>query len=148
MRRWLIVLVSVVVVLGMAGGSFFGGMAYERSRQSNLQSRFFAERGIAPGGFPMATPRAFAEGGGGAPNSPFGRGASGTIKSLEGDTLLLSTAEDVTTVALNDDTVILHMVSGGRDLLQPGVRIIVSGERDESGVIHASSIQVLVEDQP
>ncbi len=148
MRRWLIVLVSVVVALGIAAGSFFGGMAYERSRQSNLQARFFGERGIAPGGFPMATPGAFAEGGGNAPNSPFGRGASGTIKSLEGDTLLLSTAEDVKTVVLSDDTVILHMVSGERGLLQPGVRILVSGERDESGAIHASSIQVLVEEQP
>ncbi len=153
MRRPLIIVLAVVLVLAVASGSFYGGMAYERTRQANLQARFFAERGFAPGegfpgGFPMATPRESAGGSAGAPESGFGRGTNGTIKSLEGDSLLLSTPEDVTTVVLNSDTVILHTVAGDRALLQPGLRVVVSGERDESGAIHAATIQVLAGEQP
>src|SRR3990170_3012004 len=50
MRRLSIVLGAVLVVLLVAGGSFYGGMAFQRTRQANVQEQFFAQRGFAPGG--------------------------------------------------------------------------------------------------
>ena len=149
MRRVAFVLGAVLVVALVAGGSFYGGMAFQRSRQSNTQQQFFAERGFAPGGqlplsgtpeggfgqfgFPNAT-----EGAGG-----LGRGASGTIESLEGDTLHLSSDQDEITVLLTEQTVIARTVAGGTFDLQPGAQIIVIGERDDSGTVTAVSIQIL-----
>ena len=48
----------------------------------------------------------------------FGRGAAGSVKSIEGDTLLLSTPQDVTTVILTEQTTIIRFVAGERDDLQ------------------------------
>ena len=72
-----------------------------------------------------------------------GRGASGTVESLEGDTLTLSTAQDQVTVLLTDQTVINRFVAGERADLQAGAQVTVLGERDDSGKITATTIQIL-----
>ncbi|MCJ7543799.1 MAG: DUF5666 domain-containing protein [Phycisphaerae bacterium] len=149
MRRLAVVLGAVLVVLLVGGGSFYGGMVFERSRQTNLQAQFFAGRGFSEGGqIPLGgiPPEGFGQFTG--PNESggqgvIGRGANGTIESLEGDTLTLSTAQDQTTVLLTDQTVINRFVAGERGDLQPGAQVTVLGERDDSGRITATTIQIL-----
>lgn len=149
MRKLAVVLGAVLVLLLVGGGSFYGGMVFERSRQTNLQAQFFAGRGFSEGGqIPLGGIPSEGFGQFTGPNEPggqgvIGRGANGTIESLEGDTLQLSTGQDVTTVLLTDQTVISRFVTGERSDLQPGERILVVGERDDSGKITATSIQIL-----
>jgi hypothetical protein len=152
MRKVAVIVGGLAIVLIAAGAAFYGGLMYERSRQASIQTRFFAERGGFPGG-----PEGFMMQGGpqefpqpGAENGPqgqagFGRGASGMVKSLEGDKMLISTPQDVTTVILNDETVVRRLAEGEIKDIQPGQRVLVMGERAEDGTITATSIQILAE---
>ena len=149
MRKLAVVLGAVLVVLLVGGGSFYGGMVFERSRQTNLQAQFFGGRGFSDSGqlpFAGTPPAGFDQSGNpdaaGGQIGP-GRGASGTVESLEGDTLTLNTAQDQTTVLLTDQTVINRFVAGERGDLQPGAQVTVLGERDDSGRITATTIQIL-----
>jgi hypothetical protein len=149
MRRSVVVLAAVLGVVVVAGGSFYGGMAFQRSRQTNTQQQFFADRGFAPGGFsPLSgTP----EGGFAGMGNPsfagvaggLARGAGGTVESLEGNTLNLRGDGEEVIVHLTDETVITRMATGERSDLQPGAQVTAIGERDDSGVITAVAIQIL-----
>jgi RNase P/RNase MRP subunit p29 len=72
-----------------------------------------------------------------------GRGANGTVESLEGDTLRLTTAEGEITVTLTDETVLTRTATAERADLQAGARVTVIGERDDSGDLTAAVIQIL-----
>lgn len=65
------------------------------------------------------------------------------MKALQGDTLTLSTAQDVTSVKLSEDTVIQKTVTGSLEDLQTGVRVMVAGERNDDGSIDAAQITIL-----
>jgi len=67
------------------------------------------------------------------------------VKSIEGDTLLLSTAQDVTTVILTDETVISLFVNGELEDLTPEQRVTVIEQRNDGGDIVADVIQILPE---
>ena len=83
-------------------------------------------------------------GGGGQGNAAFNPGnfASGEIKQVDGDTIRLSTATEVLTVKLNDQTEIQKTATGAVSDLQPGERITVQGERAADGTFTARSIQI------
>lgn len=66
----------------------------------------------------------------------------GQVKSIDGDVLQISTAQDVTTVNLTGDTIILKSVEGIQSDLQTGTRVLVVGERDDQGNITASQITI------
>jgi hypothetical protein len=138
------------LALLIGGGSFLGGMAFQRAQQASIQARFFAGRGGQPGSDAV-------QGGGGFPGGGLGgfafgqasgagtQGVFGTVKSLEGDTMTVSTAQDVTTVKLTDQTTIEQLVAADRSLLAVGQQITVRGTRDDSGTVTAVSIQILGE---
>jgi hypothetical protein len=69
----------------------------------------------------------------------------GTVKSLEGETMTVSTPQDVTTVKLTGQTTIEQLVAADRSLLAVGQQITVRGTRDDSGTVTAVSIQILGE---
>lgn len=147
MKTFLIV-VAVILATGLAaGGGFWGGILYQTSKVDTARANFESARGplngMPEGGFPsgQAPDRQFQNGG--TQGGFFGRGTAGSVKTLEGDTLTLSTAQDVTTVKLTADTVVLKTVTGGAADLQAGVRIMVTGERDNDGAITASQITIL-----
>jgi hypothetical protein len=155
MRKGFTIVGGIVLVLVVGGGAFYGGIVFERSRESDVQGRFFAERGGFPGDF-----GSFGQGGPGGfqqsgdhddeqgafqGRTGFSRGAAGTVKSIEGDTLLLSTAQNVTTVILSDETVISLFVDGELEDLTPEQRVTVIGQRNEAGEIVADVIQILPE---
>jgi hypothetical protein len=151
MRKPVIFLGAVLGVLVVAGGSFFGGMAFERNRRTNVQEQFFADRGFGAGGeaplFGSGGPQGefvpFGNVGGAGGQAAVGRGANGTVESLEGDTLQLTTAEGEITVTLTDETVLTLTATAERSDLQVGARVTVIGERDDSGDITAAVIQIL-----
>jgi hypothetical protein len=152
MRKGLTIVGGVVLVLIVGGGAFYGGIVFERSRESDVQGRFFAERGRFAGDFGGFGRDGFQQSGDhddeqGAfqDRGSFDRGAAGTVKSIEGDTLLLSTAQDVITVILTDETVISLFVDGELEDLTPEQRLTVVGQRNEAGDIVADVIQILPE---
>lgn len=156
MDRAFAVVGGIIVVLVVGGGAFVGGMAFERSRGAGIRESFFAERGIGePGDFRegQGGQRGFGgfrneQNGGQFQEGGFGRGAFGEISSIEGDTLLLSTAQNVTTVILSDETTITQFVTGALDDLQPNQRITVIGQRNDDDEIVAVAIQILPEIDP
>ena len=140
MKKIYIIILAVFLALVIAGGSFYGGMAYQKNQVSQIQNRFLTSRGIQPGA--EGTPGALFPGQG---RNGFGGGTSGQIKSIEGNVLSLSTAQNVTTVNLSDATIILKSVSGAISDLQPGLRVMVIGQSDNNGIINATQITIVNE---
>jgi hypothetical protein len=144
------IVAGVAGVLLVAGGSFYGGVAYQRAQLASAQARFFADRGgrTGEGNFPggLAGGGGFFNGGlGGAGQGGGARGVFGTVKSIDGDTILVSTPQDVTTVKLTQATVVQQMIAADSSALQAGQQISVRGDRDSSGVVTATSLQILGE---
>lgn len=157
MKKVLLIVGAILLAAVIGGGSFWGGMRYQANKASQAQANFFNARGgQAPGGgqFPRegAFPGNGQPGGGpGSNNGAFfagGRGTMGEVKSIEGNVLTLSTAEDVTTVNLSEDTEVTKTASGTLDDLQPGTRVMVTGETDSEGTISANRITILNDNPP
>lgn len=140
MKKALIIIGAVVLALVIAGGSFYGGMAYQNNQQAQTRANFLRSRGITDTG--NGANGSFT-GGGQAGGRGFGGGTNGTVKSINGSTLTVSTAQNVTTVNLTDSTVIEKSVAGAASDLQPGERVIVTGQRDSSGVVTASQVLIV-----
>ena len=137
-KNILVIISGSLLALGVAGGAFYGGMVFQRSRTAQLRNAFLADRGNSDG-FPTdggGNGNFFGGGNGG------GRGAVGQIKSIDGDTITLSTPQSEIQVRLTDDTQIEKVVIGERADLQPGEQISVRGERDSAGDVTATSIQI------
>jgi hypothetical protein len=149
MRKVLIVGAIILGALAAAAGGFWGGMAYTANREDQARANFTAARGQLAEGSPQPLPQiardfAFARGDGG-----IGGGAtSGQVKSIEGDVLTLSTAEEVATVNLSAETQIEMTVAGDLADLQVGMRVLVIGEEDSEGGIAASRISILDSNPP
>ena len=143
MKRTLLILAGIILAALIAAGSFWGGMAYQTQQAGRARAAFMNARGLADGG-QLPLDRQVP---GDMPFSPIpfgdGRGAAGLVKSIDGNVLALSTAEDVTTVQITDSTQIEKTVTGALADLQPGVRVMVTGERDSKGNLTASRIQIL-----
>jgi hypothetical protein len=153
MKKILIIGGAVVLALVLAAGSFAGGMAYQRNQANAIRAQFLASRGLngaangdAGGGFFFGGGSGNAAGNSGTGQqrrSGFGGGVTGQIKTVEGNLLTLSTAQDVTTVNLGDATRIQKSADGTLADLQPGVRVLVTGQRDSNGNITAEQIMIL-----
>lgn len=147
MKKTLLILGMVVLVVAVAAGSFYGGMIYQKNQANQQASQAMAnwqrERGSggaqAPGGASGQMP----SGPGGMVSGFMGRGTTGDVKTIDGDTLTISTAQNVTTVKLTDATKILMTVEGSTTNLQVGTRIMITGQTDSKGVITASQITVI-----
>jgi Domain of unknown function (DUF5666) len=147
MRKALILIGAVFVVGLVAAGSFWGGMAYQTKQADQARQNFENARGQANAGQIPAGAPGFGGGasgnGSGGQNLGFGGGTVGQVKTVEGATLTLSTAQDVTTVTLSDATQVEKTVSGDLADLQPGMQVMVSGERDAEGNLTASQIRII-----
>jgi hypothetical protein len=136
MKRPVLIIGSVVVALLLMGASFYGGTLYQRNSANQTRNRFLASRGIdanTSGG-----------GAGGARQGfGFGGGAQGQVKSINGNTLTISTAQNETSVTVSGATVILKSDPGTLADLKVGDRVLVTGQRDSSGNITASQVMVI-----
>jgi hypothetical protein len=155
-KNSLIIIGVVALVILVGAGGFWGGMTYQSYKDGQAQARFFEQRGgqITEGQMPgnQQFPEGMPFQGGGPGSSELAQGdfrsngTMGQVKSFDGDLLIISTAQDVTTVNLSSDTTIVKSVEGTMDDLQPGVRIMVVGEQDEDGKFNASQITILDDD--
>jgi hypothetical protein len=124
------IILGVIVLCGAVGaGAFYGGTLYERQQVASVRNSFFNGRGGAGGG------------GGGA--GGFGGGVFGTVKSITGNTIQISTPQNVTTVNLSAATTVMKTITGTVSDIQVGQTITVRGQRDSSGNVTADSIQLL-----
>ena len=136
---YMIIGAIVLVVVASAGG-FFAGNSYGQAQAQNIRTNFlrqrFGNQGNGNGqGFP---------GGQAFQGGPFGRpAASGTLKSVNGNTLTISENNGSTvTVTVNAQTVIEKTVTGTPTDLQPGERITVLSDQTGSRNLVARSIQI------
>jgi hypothetical protein len=68
------------------------------------------------------------------------------VKTVDGNVLTVSTAQDVTTVNLSEATRIQKFEPVTISDLQAGMRVMVTGQRESSGEITASQIMILNSD--
>jgi Domain of unknown function (DUF5666) len=137
MKNIMIIIGAIVLAIVIAGGSFYGGMAYTRNQEAQVRANFFASRGIIP------TTGQNANGGQRQGGFGFGGGTTGQVKSINGNVLMLSTAQNVTTVDLSSSTRIEKFGPGATSDLQTGERVTVSGQRDSNGNITATQILII-----
>lgn len=135
--------VLLAVIVGACG--FFGGMTYAQAQARQQLTNFQQQRAAqGAGGAPGALPQGGQFGGGfrGQGNAQLGAPvANGQIKSINGNTVEISTADSVVTVTVNDETMITKTERGTVSDLQTGDRVTVfSKETGDSPL--ASGIQV------
>lgn len=141
MKKALLISGIVILVALIAAGSFWGGMKYESNRANEVRDRFMNARGQANGG-PFSGEGQFQ--GGELPSGfPGGSGTTGEVKTIDGDVMTISTAQDVTTVQLNDETRIGKSVTMSLEELQTGMRVRIIGQKDNAGKITADQITIL-----
>jgi len=152
MKKTLMIIGAILLAALVAAGSFWGGMAYQTNRDNQVRANFLNSRGLANGGgFP--NDGQFPNGGqgfsgDGAPNgqSPgfFGGGrTTGQVKSIDGNIMMVSTAQDVTTINLSASTQVEKSEPAAIADLQPGMQVTVTGQRDSNGDITASQVLIL-----
>lgn len=132
-----IIIVGVIIVAaGSAVGGFFGGRAYQRNQANTVRNDFLRSRGVQ--GFdPNAAPNL-----NDIPARGFGGGATGQVKSIDSNTLTITTARNETKVTLSDTTRIEKSTTGTLADLTAGQQVMVTGQRDSNGNITA--VQVLI----
>jgi hypothetical protein len=147
MKKVLLIVGVVALVVLAAAGGFYGGIQYQTSKVNQVQANFERARGQFPNG-QLPSGAAGFSGAGGQANGQFTDrrgGITGQVKTIEGNVLTISTAEDVTTINLSDDTQIqkTEMVTLSTSDLQPGMRVMIVGQKDSNGNVSASQVMIL-----
>jgi hypothetical protein len=144
MNRAVKIILAVVVILAVAGGSFYVGTVYARNQ---IQSQFAARAGGFPGaGGANGQPGAFVFQGDG-PNGQRGNQQGGmtfgTIEQIGDGTLTIKDQNGKETqVKVTDTTLIEKNASVSLSDLTEGETVIVSGSPAADGSITARSVQV------
>ena len=117
-------------------------MAYQRNQANAVRAHFVSSRGLnggpngdAGGAFffgevPGMQVTSRQHRAGQQRRNGFGGGVTGQIKTVDNNSLTISTAQDVTTVNLSDATRIEKSADDTLADLQPGLRVVVSGHRE------------------
>jgi hypothetical protein len=129
----MIIIGVIVLVAGAAVGGFFGGRAYQRNQANTVRNNFMRDRGIQ--GFDPNAAQNAGQAGANFPAGGMGRGVSGEVKSLEGNTLTLTSNGTETVITLSDTTQIVKTTSGTTADLTAGQQVMVTGQRDANGKI-------------
>jgi len=132
MKRTVWIILGIVVLLLVAGGSFFGGTVYGKNQ---AQTALAARR---PGGFGGANAQP------GANGRTVGQGGLfGQIESIgEGVLVIKDNNGQQTQVKVTDTTLVEKQAAVMLTDLKTGENVIVSGSKGTDGVITARSVQV------
>ena len=164
-QSFLILLVTVVILGAALGGSFVGGVVYGRSQAASaaalppgLNGSFAggaADPIDVPAGAPPVPGDSFAAPPGAAGSFPEGQppefgggrgGLTGTIASVDGSALSLTTPQGDTLVTLTDDTALTQITPADRAELTPGAAVRITGRPNADGsIFQARSILIIPE---
>jgi hypothetical protein len=151
MNKTLKIILAVVVVVLIAGASFYGGMVFGKNQASASAATVpmnFPEGFQPPGGAAVpgdgARPFGGRGQGGAAGDVAVAAGMTfGQIESVDGNTLTLTTqAGGTVTVQVTTTTLIEKNASVQVSDLAAGDTVIVSGSDNEDGSVTARSVQV------
>jgi hypothetical protein len=131
MKRILWIIAGVALLAIAAGAGFQYGKTYQSNQANQIRSQFLRSRGINT-----------TNGSGGAQAAGFGGGAFGQLKSVNGNTLTVSTQNGDVTVNLTANTQIEKTTAGTAADLQAGDQLVVRGQRDSSGTVTAETVQI------
>lgn len=134
------IIVSVLVFLSVAGGSFYGGMRYgaskSKSAMRNPQGMTFGQNmpsGMRTGGAGM----------GGAMRGAGMDATNGEILSKDDTSFTLKTSDGSSKVVLfSASTTVGEMTVGSMDSLVPGKTVTVMGKAGADGSITATMVQI------
>jgi hypothetical protein len=146
MKKILIIAGAILLAGAIAAGSFYGGVAYQTNKVSQTQANFLSQRGQPNTGQMPAGGQNFPGGStssGQNPGFPGGGGTVGQVKTIEGNVMTISTAQTVTTVNLTDTTQVEKTVTGAISDLQPGMQVMVTGQKDSNGNITANRVSIV-----
>jgi hypothetical protein len=149
MKR-IICVVAVIALLAVMGG-LVGCSSQEQNPQSGQgqppASAITPSAQVSAGGQPAQGGGQPGQGGS-QPGGAGGPGSSGTVKSVSGNTIVLTAQDNSTlTVKMDDKTSIQKNVAGTLADIQTGVRLVVMGDQS-SGTITARTIQIGVGGAP
>ena len=136
------------------GGRSGGDRGQERGQGSGpggdqrFGQRGPASRGSGQGGGGRQGFEGGLRGGPGDDAGGGGRGVGGAIASMEGNTLTVATPRGPVTVTTGEDTAVRKIVDGSLEDLEKGAQIRVTGQRDEEGIVKATSITLIPEGAP
>ena len=135
-KKFVSIVVAVIVLVGIIGGAFFGGVATGKNKSSTTTTTQYSGRtGQFPGGTNSSTFNRSAAGFG------IGGGTMGTVSGINGDVITLTTTNgSVEQVYTNSSTRIEEMATGSLSDITVGQNISVSGRRSQSGSVNATSI--------
>jgi hypothetical protein len=147
MKKVAMVLIAVIVLAAAGGGGYVLGMKAGENRvlsnptalfqQLRTQGGQFGGQGQFPGA--SGTPQAGQRG-----TQVQGGGITGTVDSVEGNTLVISAADGTTVrVQTTDTTLIQKFMTAKLGDFQKGERVVVSGSKNDDGSYTARSIESL-----
>lgn len=130
-----LIIVSVIAILIVGAGSFYGGMKY----QSSKTPQFGLQNGARAGQF-----AAGARGAAGAAGRMRGTGfTAGEVLKQDATSVTVKTVDGGSkTIYLTDATTIGKEAAGSKTDLATGVNITVNGNANPDGSIAATSIQI------
>lgn len=131
MKKILLVIAGIALLAVAAGAGFQYGKMYQSNQANQIRSQFLRSRGINSG-----------NGTGGAQAAGFGGGVFGQLKSVNGNTLTVTTQNGDETVDLTANTQIEKTTAGTTADLKAGEQLVVRGQRDSSGTVTAESVQI------
>lgn len=136
---------AVVLIAGAGAGGYFLGMEQGKAQAASVRERFIAERfGIAQPNGQAAPGQSLLGQGGTGRAGMLNRGETGTVKGIQGNTILVSTAEKELKVQVTADTRITLTVQGSVSDLKVGDRIIIGGQT-QGDTMTATQIQIVPE---
>jgi hypothetical protein len=142
MNKAVKIILAVVIVVAVAGGSFYAGTVYARSQiQSQFAARMggFGENG-QPGAFIV---QGAGQGAGQRGSNGPGGMTFGTIQQItDGALTIKDQSGKETQVKVTDTTLIEKNTSVSLDDLAEGETVIVSGSQASDGSITARSVRV------
>jgi hypothetical protein len=148
MKKIVVVIGVLLVIVAVGGGSFWAGMKIGENRLTQDPARLMEMMAGQGGQFRgtggqggqstemVGTPPS------GAEAQRFGGGVMGTIKAVEGDTLVVTTEEGEIRVQTTDTTLIEKSMAVDVGDLEVGEQVVVSGSRNDDGSITARSIRI------
>ena len=138
------IVLAVVLVIGAGVGGYFLGVDQGKSQTASAREQFMADRfgDTQPGDTGGFVP---GQGLGGRQGAGLaGQGTVGTIKEIQGNTLIVSTAKLELKVEVGNDTRITLFAEGSASDLRAGDRISIGGQIDGDSMT-ATQIQVISE---